>query len=56
MNDLICKSKREKRILRKKKYAIFIGIMSKQKTKRTIYLGLDNSKEDNEEEEKEKVF
>ena len=35
---------------------MFTGIMSRPKTKKTVYLKLANSEEDNEDEEEENSF
>ena len=53
MNDLIGKSKDGKQIWTKKKYVVFIGIISRPETKRIVYLRLANLEKDNEDEEED---
>lgn len=55
MNDLVNKGKEKKQIWRKK-YAMFITIISRLATERMIYLRLVNSKKDNEDKKKENPF
>ena len=52
MNDLVGKGKGGKQIWIKKEYAMFIGIISRPKIKRMVYLRLVNSEKDNKNEEK----
>ena len=56
MNDLVDKGKKKKQIWTKKKYAIFISIMSRPKTEKIVYLRLVNLEQNNNNKKKENLF
>lgn len=53
MNDLVSKGKGKKQIWTKKQYIIFTNIISRPKTKRTVFLRLTNLEKNNDDEEEE---
>ena len=53
MKDLIDKGTKRLLIWTKKEYAMFISIISKLDAKKTVYLRLANSNEDNKGEKKD---
>ena len=51
INNFVDKGQKEKQIWTKKEYAVFIGIISRPKIEKTVYLRLSDSEKDNKKKE-----